>query len=120
MQNYDVKKIQEIIVNLKEIKTSSFTQKDGMADFQRVKDTCRMVDTFMLPLYYIWEHYCKRQLTEASFEEHLRLPYRKFTLDPKIYTWELYLFVLINNSNLISKHIRKKLLDTYKTFIDST
>lgn len=129
MPIYDSRKILDIVTNLKEIKKSSFSSKDGLVDFQNVTETCRIVDTLMLPLYYIWEYCCHQQLKDISFEEHLRKPYQRFIQNPITYTWELYIFITLRG--LIFKQLEndevfeevtiiyKELIDDYKMVVNA-
>ncbi len=121
MHNYEPEKILEAVASLKEIKASSFSIHDGPIDFQNVMETCRIIDTLMLPLYYIWENCCHKQLEDISFEEHLRKPYQRFVLNPITYTWELYIFVTLKE--LIFKQLAKddvfeEITFIYKELID--
>ena len=85
-------KIHKVITYLKEIKASSFTCSDGPFNFDNVTETCRIIDTLMLPLYYIWDYCCHQQLEDIC-EEHLRKPYQRFLHNPITYTWKLYVFI---------------------------
>lgn len=118
---YDSRKILDIVTILKEIKASSFSRKEGPVDFQKVTETCRIVDTLMLPLYYIWEYCCHQQLEDISFEEHLRKPYQKFIQNPITYTWELYIFITLKEpmpKQLAKKKVCKEISYVYKELID--
>ncbi len=117
---YDVGKIYNVITSLKKIKKSSFSCNNGPVNFLYVKETCRMIDTLMLPLYYIWEHCCHQQLEDLSFEEHLRNPYKKFLQHPITYTWQLYVFITIKEplfSQLKKKSIYNEISFIYKELI---
>ena len=92
---YNSNRIQKTIVRMKEIKKSSFYTKNDFLDFKKVLETCRIVDTFLLPLYYIWEHCCHRQLKEIEFEEHLMKPYILFNQAPITYTLEMFLYITL-------------------------
>ena len=119
---YNEDKIRTIVSDLKEVKTQSFKSVNGLTDFKKVTETCRIIDTFILPLYYIWEHYCHRQLKELDFEAHLDKPYKKFILNPLTNTWELYLFISIKKTFedlLQNKRLSKELPCIYKEFIDN-
>ena len=119
---YDTNKIRTIVSDLKEAKAQSFQKVNGLTDFKKVTETCRIIDTFILPLYYIWEHFCHRRLNELDFEEHLDKPYKKFTQNPLTNTWELYLFVSIKKpfeDVLQNKKLSKELPFIYKEFIDN-
>ena len=89
----DVNKIQNVIVNLKKAKESSFLNKGDIFRYQDVTETCRVADTILLPLYYIWENCCHRQLKDVCFEEHLKKPYQRFAKKPFTYTWEMYILI---------------------------
>ena len=118
---YDSRKILDIVTVLKEIKTSSFSCKKGPVDFHNVTETCRIIDTLMLPLYYIWENCCHQQLEDISFEEHLRNPYQKFSQNPITYTWELYIFITLKEpmpKQLAKKRVCKEISYVYKELID--
>ena len=92
---YNSNRIQKTIVSMKEIKKSSFYTNNDSLDFKKVLETCRIVDTFLLPLYYIWEHCCHRQLKEIEFEEHLMKPYIIFNQAPITYTLEMFLYITL-------------------------
>ena len=118
----DTAKIRDAIENLKKIKAASFSCNDGLVDFHAVTETCRIIDTLMLPLYYIWEHCCHKQLKDICFEEHLRKPYNKFRQHPITHTWELYLFVSLEATEtkyLSRKKSYKKVSSIYKELIDA-
>ena len=95
---YNSNRIQKTIVSMKEIKKSSFYTNNDSLDFKKVLETCRIVDTFLLPLYYIWEHCCHRQLKEIEFEEHLMKPYIIFNQAPITYTLEMFLYITLCSS----------------------
>lgn len=119
---YDSRKILDIVTALKEIKVSSFSCHGGSVDFHNVTQICRIVDTLMLPLYYIWDKCCHQQLKDISFEEHLRKPYQKFMKNPITYTWHLYIFVVLKETipkELVRKKIDKEITLIYKELIDS-
>ena len=106
MNLYDINKIRDMVTVMRGIKASSFYNRDRQIDFQNVKETCRIIDILLLPLFYIWEHYCHRPLKDICFEEHLRKPYRKFIRNPITYTWELYIFITLYEP--IIKVLKKK------------
>ena len=121
MHIYDTAKIRDAIENLKKIKAASFSCNDGPIDFHAVTETCRIIDTLMLPLYYIWEHCCHQQLKDISFEEHLILPYQRFCQHPITYTWELYILVNLEATevkDLSRKKLYKEVLSIYKELMD--
>ena len=91
----DANRIQNIIASLKEVKHISFSYIKDSVDFKKVTETCRILDTFMLPLYYMWEQYCHKQLEDIGFEEHLKKPYQRFIQNPKLYTREILLFITL-------------------------
>lgn len=118
---YNSRKILDIVTILKEIKTSSFSSKKGPVDFHNVTETCRIIDTLLLPLYYVWEYCCHQQLKDISFEEHLRKPYQKFIQNPITYTWELYIFITLKEPiprQLTKKGVCKEISNVYKELID--
>lgn len=122
MQMYDTDNIHRIILEMKDIKVSSFQSKDGRIDFGKVTETCRIVDTLILPLYYIWEHCCHRSLNEVDFEEHMEKPYQRFMHNPLKNTLELLLFVSMKKpyAVLLSKqNISNEITSLYKDFLDS-
>lgn len=117
----DSRKILGIVTILKKIKTSSFSSKKGPVDFHNVTETCRIIDTLLLPLYYVWENCCHQQLKDISFEEHLRKPYQKFIQNPITYTWELYIFITLKEpmpKQLGKKMVCKEISNVYKELID--
>lgn len=121
MHIYDSRKILDLVTILKEIKTSSFSCKDGLVDLHNVTETCRIIDTLLLPLYYIWEYCCHQQLKDINFEEHLSKPYQKFIQNPITYTWELYLFITLKEPiprQLTKKRVCKEISNVYKELID--
>ena len=121
MQIYDTNKIKDVVSSLKRIKAASFANKEGLIDFKKSTETCRIVDTLILPLYYIWDHCCHRNLDELSFEEHLQQAYQRFVQNPLTTTWELYLFVAINtqlNNELGMKNLSKEIIEIYNQLLN--
>lgn len=121
MQIYDTNKIKDVVSSLKRIKAASFSNKEGLIDFKKSTETCRIVDTLILPLYYIWDHCCHRNLDELSFEEHLQQAYQRFVQNPLTTTWELYLFVAINtqlNNELGMKNLSKEIIEIYNQLLN--
>lgn len=119
MQRYDTQNIRNTISGLKEIKTSAFVNKNGLVDFRQVREICRIIDTLTLPLYYIWEYDCHRQLAELDFEKHLEKPYKKFLHNPVTNTWRLYLLVSAESifSNRLGK-LSDDVRNIYKFFLE--
>lgn len=120
MQRYDTKKIQDVVSSLKGVKAASFSNKEGLIDLKKSTETCRIVDTLILPLYYIWDHCCHRNLDKLSFEEHLRKAYQKFLQNPLTNTWELYLFVSIKTpfkNELGKKNLSKEIIEIYNQLL---
>jgi hypothetical protein len=120
MQIYDTKKIQDVVSSLKGIKEASFSNKEGLIDFKKSTETCRIIDTLILPLYYIWEHCCHRNLGELMFEEHLQKAYQRFMQNPLTNTWELYLFVSIKTpfkNELGKKNLSKEIIEIYNLLL---
>ena len=118
---YDMDKIRTIVTDLKAAKAQSFKSVNGL-NFKKVAETCRIIDVFILPLYYIWEHFCHRRLKELDFEEHLDKPYKRFKQNPLTNTWELYLFISVINAFedvLQNKKLSKELPYIYKKLIDN-
>ena len=123
MSIYNSKEIQKIIICLKNVKVSSFNKRNDSLDIKRVMETCRIVDTFMLPLYYIWEHCCHRQLNELKFEDYLRKPYQRFIQTPISYTWEMFIYINLCTTPFVKRLGKKNLIeitDIYKKFLDNT
>ena len=123
IMQYDTEKIHTIVSDLKEAKTKSFQSINELADFKKVTETCRIIDTFILPLYYIWEHCLHRQLKELGFEEHLEKPYQRFLQNPLTNTWELYLFISIKTpfeDVIRNKKLSKELAIIYKELVDNS
>lgn len=122
MSIYDSNEIQKTITCLKNVKASSFINRNDSLDIKRVMEICRIVDTFMLPLYYIWEHCCHRQLNELKFEKYLMEPYHRFTQTPISYTWEMFIYINICTTTFV-KQLGKKniieIIDIYKKFLDN-
>lgn len=127
---YDTDKIYTLVSDLKEIKAHSFINGSNLFNFKQAVETCRIIDTFILPLYFIWELRCNRSLQDIGFEEHLEKPYQKFLMNPLTNTWELYLFIsiktpfenILGDRNLSKeiKKIFKQLLDTEKYVKEDT
>lgn len=122
MQIYDMERIRTVVNGLKEARLYAFTGNKGLVDVRQATEACRIVDTFMLPLYFIWEHCCKRKLIELAFENYLEQPYRKFEQNPITSTWELYLFISTQtpfDRVLRNKNLSKEITNIYKHFINA-
>lgn len=120
MLTYDTNKIKEIVSSLKRIKIAAFSNKSGLIDLKKSTETCRIVDTLVLPLYYIWDRCCHRDLGELNFEEHLQKAYKKFVQNPLTNTWELYLFVSIRcpfKNGVEQKRLSKEITYIYGQFL---
>ena len=78
-------------MRLRDAKTSAFLEHNYMTDFRKIVETCRIIDVAMLPMFYIWEHYCHRKLSEIEMEKHLMKPYERFSRNPLSNTWAFYL-----------------------------
>lgn len=109
--------IKNALSDLRNLKTNAFMQKDGLFDFMNVIEACRFYDVVMLPLLYIWEHNCQRELSAVTIEDNLIKPYRKFVMDPYANTMELYLLLKTGEPTFLPKRCREKLLDIYKTVL---
>lgn len=121
MYSSEIEKIQNALLILKEIKSSSFYCTNGLADFHKARETCRIVDMLMLPLYYMWEYCCHQQLEDISFEEHLRKSYQKFIQNPITYTWVMYIFINLGEPLPIifsERRICKEISFIYKKLIE--
>lgn len=121
MQIYDTRKIQGVVSDLKSIKVASFSNKNGLTDFEKSTKVCRIVDMLLLPLYYIWEHCCNRDLEELKFEKHLNKPYQKFVKNPLTRTWQLYLLVSVKvtiENKLERKDLPKEIMEIYGHFLN--
>lgn len=119
---YNSNRIQKTIVGMKEIKKSSFYTKNDSLDFKKALETCRIVDTFLLPLYYIWEYCCHRQLKEIEFEEHLMKPYKIFNQAPITYTLEMFLYITLC-TQFVKRLGKKNISDIeiiYKKFLENS
>ena len=117
MNNYDPELIKEIISSLRSSKTSVFYNKNDGVDFKSVVETCRIIDAAMLPLFFIWEYCCHRQLSEICMEEHLRIPYEKFLRDPIANTFEFYFFLRIGVSCSMPVSKKNKVLSIYERIL---
>ena len=118
---YDTEKIHTIVSDLKEAKTKSFQSINELADFKKVTETCRIIDTFILPLYYIWEHCCYMQIDELELDRHLKKAYHKYLQKPMTNTLELYLLISMDAPfmNLFGKTLSKQIAELYKELLDS-
>lgn len=103
----DRNKIRKLLDYFNEVKDSSFMSLKNPNDFNKVKETCRILDTFKLPLYYMWEQYCNQQLNDIGFEDFLRKPYLKFLKKPKTYTWEMLVFLTLCAPYLLPLKVNK-------------
>lgn len=116
MLTYDTNRIKEVVSSLKSVKAAAFSNKAGLIDLKRAVETCRIVDTLALPLYYIWDRCCHRDLGELNFEEHLQTAYQKFVRHPLTHTWELYLFVSVRiplRNGMGKKNLSKEIAEIY-------
>ena len=71
----------------------------------------------MLPLFYIWEHRCHRNIQGLFIEKHLRKSYKKFSLDPLTYTWEFYLLLKLDIPCQISTQVKEDILSVYESML---
>ena len=122
MQRYGTERIRDVVQAMKAMKASSFINEKGDVDFKNVTETCRMVDAYILPIYYIWEHRLHGNLSDLSFEEHLQKPYQKFSENPLSNTCELYLLLKLNEG--LAGYLKEKLLmlevsKIYETLINT-
>ena len=111
--------IKENISILKDQKKKCFLVGDRMVDFKIVLDTCREMDTLLLPLYFAWEHIYKQKLSDVQFEPHLLKPYSKFSLKPKTTTWKILLLLFPEISSQFSIDTKKELICIYKLIVNS-
>ena len=109
--------IKESLSNLRSVKTSVFLNKNVKADFKSVVETCRIIDVVMLPLFYIWAHCYHRELSEVCMEQHLKKPYERFLRDPFSNTFESYLFLRIDESDMMPPNIKRKVLTIYELLL---
>ena len=116
---YNPKMIKDTLSELRNAKTSVFLNKNGLTNFKNIVETCRIIDTAMLPMFYIWEHYFHRKLIEIKVEKHLEKPYERFSKNPITNTWEFYLFLKIGISCSIPKDVRNNLLYIYEPLINN-
>ena len=118
MYEANMKTIKENISLLKEQKKRCFDTGNGIVNFKVVQETCREIDILLLPLYFAWEHMCKRNLSEVQFELHLKHSYSKFSLEPKRTTLKIILLLLPVISEKFSEHTRKDLLCIYLSIVN--
>lgn len=111
--------IKETMSSLRSVKSSMFSNKDEKLDFQDVVEVCRFIDISMMPLFYIWDNYYHRDISELGADIHLIKPYNRFLQDPLIYTWELYLFIKIGLPHQMPAMVRKKVLSLYEVLLMS-
>ena len=78
MNNGNSQLIKETILNLRNYKISVFLNKDDISDIKSIVEICRIIDISMLPLFFIWEHRCHRNIQGLFIEKHLRKSYKKF------------------------------------------
>lgn len=119
---YDTKRISNAISRLKKAKAASFVCRSGLADLNKAKETCRIIDTLILPLYYIWEHCCNRRLVDLDFEPHLVRAYEKFVRHPVTNTWNMLLFIQVEPSmkKIFGQwDISQEIIVIYKSFISA-
>lgn len=120
---YNSNEIQKTITCLKNVKASSFNRKNDSLAIKRAMETCRIVDTFMLPLYFIWEYCCHRQLNEIKFEEYLKKPYQRFIKTPITYTWEMFIYINLCTTPFVKRLGKKNIIGItviYKKFLDNS
>ncbi len=115
----DKDRIKKLLAYFAEVKDSSFLRVKEPVDFKNVTETCRIIDTLKLPLYYMWEQCCHQSLKDIAFEEHLRKPYHKFVHNPKTYTWEMVVFLALSAPYLLPLKINTivEITETYNEFI---
>ena len=118
MNKYNPQYIKDILFCLRKAKTNAFLNQGDCISFRNIVEICRIIDVTMLPMFYIWEHYFHRDLSEINMEEHLRKPYEKFSRNPLTNTWAFYLLLKTSVYDIIPTRIKKKLLVIYEPLIN--
>lgn len=123
MQIYNKQIIRGVVAKMNEIKKSSFQKwnEKGLIDFKKVIETYRIIETLILPLYYIWEHCCHMQIDELELDQHLKLAYQKYLKKPLTNTWELYILISLKAPfiNLFEEDLVDQITILYRELLDS-
>ena len=123
MDNRDINIVHDTIFSLKEAKRKSFMQVKKVDNLQSTLEDCRMIDMMLMPLYYVWEHVMSQDLSVVGMEQHLAVPYQRFSRSPITTTWELYLLIAIGMKmpkSLHKKNIVNSILSVYEILITKT
>lgn len=118
MNKYNPQIIKETLLNLRTVKTQAFINQGDNTNFKDIVEICRIIDVAMLPMFYIWEHYCHRKLSEIAMEKHLMKPYERFSRTPRTNTWTFYLLLKTCNSSNLPTSVMKKILSIYEPMIE--
>jgi hypothetical protein len=119
MCNYNPQLIKATLLSLRNAKISAFLSQKNLKDFRTVVETCRIIDSAMLPLFYIWEHICQRNLSEIHIERHLKKAYLRFLEDPFTNTMKFYLLLKIGISCSIPTGVKNNIVSIYESLISS-
>lgn len=93
IENYSEEKLLNIVGRLNAVKESAFDCNGEEIDFGKVTETCRIIDTLSLPLFYLWEHHYGKKLRDIGFHEHLSCAFGKFMKSPIENTLQIYLLI---------------------------
>lgn len=118
MNKYNSQIIKDTLLSLRTVKTKAFINQGDDTNFKDIVEICRIIDVAMLPMFYIWEHYCHKNLSEIEMEQHLKMPYERFSRTPRTNTWTFYLFLKTCNTSTIPTGVKKKILLIYELFIN--
>ena len=110
--------IQDTLMNLRNEKTSLFLNKDERFRFKDIVEVCRFIDVLMLPLFYIWENCCHKNISNLGVEKHLMEPYKRFLQDPLTYTWKFYVFLKLGLPSQMATKTREQVLSAYEPLIE--
>jgi hypothetical protein len=118
MNDVNPQVIKDTLSSLRNVKSSLFLTKKVKPNFKNIIEVCRFIDVLMLPLFYIWEKCCQKNILELGVEKHLTKPYERFLHDPLSYTWKFYLFLKLGIPSQLSTKTRKKVLSAYELLIN--
>jgi len=117
MHQAEINRIISTVGWLKERKARSFQPEAGLFDFKTAKETCRLADMLLLPLYYAWEREYKRELKDIQFEPHLQQAYNIFARHPQAITQVLCLWVMVEPATEMPIQMKYNLLSAYQSIV---